>query len=129
MLETFMRGFNKTVDVELFSFEPQSLTGAAQSLTGSEMQLNSAHIFWQAGSGGGNTAFLVRAIQSNPQAWRIVRTRVASNSLIYVGVCVGACMAGSNDRYIGAQSLAGTEIMYKFFGPEVDVVYDNSLPC
>ena len=89
-------------------------------------QLNSAHIFWQAGSGRGDTGFLVRAIEQNRIGWRIVQDLVCRNELIHVGVCAGAMMAGS--RYFGRNPAAMERYMYQFFVVKVSLVYDNALP-
>ena len=140
MMNTFLRAFNKTVDVQLFSFENNSFTSSADKPAEessadkpaektTHMQLRSAHIFWQAGSGGGNTTLLVQAMRCNPEACRILRERVVSNSLIYVGVCIGACIAGSHDHHRKVSQALPDALMYKFFGHDVDVVYDNGLPC
>lgn len=118
MLTSFMHKMQKAVSVQLFSFE------ANQSEC--EMQLRSAHIFWQAGSGGGSTSYIVEAIEQNQNGWKIVQDRVLDNELVYVGVCIGAMMAGS--CYFGHSSAAVKGCMYQFFGTEVSVVYDNDLP-
>ena len=57
MLGSFLRRMGKVASVELFSFEADPWH--------CEMNLFCAHIFWQAGSSGGNTRYLVDAIDHN----------------------------------------------------------------
>ncbi len=87
MLTSFLRPLNKAVNVSLFSFEdPQQIC---------EQHLERAHIFWQGGSGGGDSSLLMRAMMQNGLVRKILQYKVCTNQIIYIGVCVGAMIAGA----------------------------------
>ena len=55
-----------------------------------------ANVFWQAGSGGGHTTYLVEAMDTHRIVTSTLRELVRADVLIYCGVCVGAILAGEN---------------------------------
>ena len=81
MLASFLGKLRKTANVRQFSFAASQTVGAEQ--------LGWAHIFWQAGSGGGDTSRLVQATMQSRPLWKLLQDRVSLNEMAYVGVCVG----------------------------------------
>ena len=89
-------------------------------------QLNSVHIFWQAGSGCGDIRHLITAMDGSPAVMKTVQDRVSLNMMLYIGICVGALIAGK--RYHGYWRSLSPDCTYSFLGHEVSALYDNALP-
>ena len=117
MLASSMRRMGKRASVKLFSFEADSVD--------SEQDVRCAHIFWQAGGQGSIIHHMVNAINHNKQLLRTVQEYVSLNKLVYVGICLGAMMAGA--RLSRCPKLAALP-MYEFWGSKVPVQYDDNLP-
>ena len=87
MLASLMRRMGKIASVKLFSFAADSLH--------SEQDLNCAHIFWQGGGRGRDIQHIEAATWHNQRLWKMVQDNVCMNKLIYVGICLGAMIAGA----------------------------------
>ena len=117
MLASFFQKMHKQTKVRLFSFENNE--------NNCEEQLRWAHIFWQAGAGSGNAQYLIAAIMQKPENWKLLQNMVTTNQILYVGVCLGAMIAGA--KFIGRHLPHVDKCLYNFFGRQVSIQYDSDL--